>query len=152
MDIKTKRKMMDVLRGTIGMGYTGTQEDLREVLVAKGFDVTQSTISRALRKMGVVKAMTPDGSSKYELGRQIPINAYGGNMNDLVLTINSNEAMIVLKTTPGAAMFVAGFIDHHCSDFILGSIAGDDTIFCTPHTTKKISTHVNKIKEYILNN
>jgi transcriptional regulator of arginine metabolism len=152
MDLKTKRKMIEVLRGTIGHGYNGTQEDLREILISKGFDVTQSTISRALRKMGAIKTAGPDGSSRYELSKQQPMSAYGGNINNLVLSTKANEAMIVLKTTPGAAMFVAGFIDHRCGDFILGTIAGDDTIFCTPVSTKKISTHLNKIKEYILNN
>ena len=153
MDLVTKRKMVEALRSTIGKGFSGTQDDLRTALLNKGFDVTQSTISRALRKMGVSKGTASDGSSRYELKtQQQPANNFGGNMNDLVLSSKANESLIVIKTTPGAAMFVAAFIDHRCEDFILGTIAGDDTIFCTPVSTKKISTHLKKIQQYILEN
>ena len=49
MDMQSKRKMNQVLRGLIGSGYNGTQEDIAEVLDSKGFSVTQSTVSRLLK-------------------------------------------------------------------------------------------------------
>ncbi len=149
MDLVMKRKMNKVLRGVIGSGFHGTQEDLKELLEEKGFAVTQSTISRALKKMEVVKVSLVDGGSKYELKPQRSLNAYGGNVSNLVLSIKHNESMIVIKTIPGAAMFVAGFIDRYCKNEILGTVAGDDTIFAVPSSTKKIKGYIQLIEESI---
>ena len=152
MNLVMKRKMIEVLRGVIGSGHEGNQEDLIAILHSKGFIITQSTISRALKKIGAIKISLESGGSRYELKSNTPIRSYGGSLSSLILSINSNETMIVIKTTPGAAMFVAGFFDHYCRDFILGTIAGDDAIFCIPSSNKKIKSCEKSIETYISKN
>jgi transcriptional regulator of arginine metabolism len=146
MDMQSKRKMNQVLRGLIGSGYNGTQEDIAEVLDSKGFSVTQSTVSRALKKLGVVKINLPEGT-RYELKAEEITRSYGGSIANLVQTINHNESSIVIKTNPGAAMFIAGFIDHHCEKTVIGTVAGDDNIVVIPASTKKIKTSIKSINE-----
>lgn len=152
MDLVTKRKMIDVLRGIIGSGFNGTQDDLKNALEQKGFSVTQSTISRALKKMGIVKVGLPEGGSRYELKPQRQINSYGGNVKDLVVSILHNESMVIVKTNPGSAMFTAGFLDHGLRDEILGTIAGDDTIFIAPVCCKKIKECAKRVEMYVFQN
>ncbi len=148
MDITTKRKMNQVLRGIIGSGFYGTQEDLVEALWAKDFEVTQSTVSRSLKKLGIIKSQTDQGSF-YQLKVVEPKLLYGQKIYDLILKLDHNENMIVAKTTPGAAMFVAGFIDQYCSQHILGTVAGDDHILIVPKSVKKISATVKHIQSVL---
>lgn len=149
MELQEKRKMNELLRGIIGAGYYGTQEDLKSELHGNGFLVNQSTISRALKKIGVVKVSLPNGGSRYELNTKNTLLDYGGKLHNLVHSIRCNESMIVIKTSPGAAMFIAGQLDHYCKDFVLGTIAGDDTIFISPRTCIDISISLQAIQDYL---
>jgi transcriptional regulator of arginine metabolism len=147
MNIQSKRKLKEVLRGLIADGFVGTQTDLAKHLKAKGFKITQSTVSRTLGEMGVIKEVVK--------GKQIyrtidhPRNSYRGSLSEQVLSIRHNEIMIVIKTNPGSAMFVAGFIDHECHSTILGTVAGDDTIFVSPMKTSKLAATLKDIKRVL---
>ncbi|MGZ3744039.1 MAG: arginine repressor [Pseudobdellovibrionaceae bacterium] len=142
-----------VLRQLIREGTASTQEDLSKALRLKRFNVTQSTISRDLRRIGAIKTTTPEGQTIYKLpetpqalmpssGR----NSLGGHLID----IQSNENLIILHTSPGSASLVARHLDNMRSTLgILGTVAGDDTIFIAPASVKKISSLIRKIKEEI---
>jgi len=148
MDIARKRKMIEVLRGLIGSGFVGGQAAIAKQLKRKGFNVAQSTVSRALAKIGAVKT-TKGGKTVYTLptGDRIP-QFTGHSLESLILGIEHNESLIVVKTTPGSAMFVAGFVDHHCKDFCIGTVAGDDTILVVPKSVKKVKTFVSKLSSF----
>lgn len=136
MDAVSKRKLKQVIRGFIGDGFSGTQEDLARKIKDRGFKVTQSTISRTMNQMGVVKEIIK-GQQLYKLKAELK-DVYRGSLSDLVLSVNYNNSTIVIKTRPGSAMFVAGFIDHEFKDTLLGTIAGDDTIFAAPQRKFKL--------------
>lgn len=144
MDIASKRKLKEVIRGLIGDGFTGTQSDISKQLRSKGFKVTQSTVSRTLNEMGVTKELS-GGKQIYKLGEK-PRSHYRGSLSDLVVSIATNDSLIVIKTNPGSAMFIAGFIDHECKTTVLGTVAGDDTIFVAPQNTSKLSAVVKEIE------
>ncbi len=149
MEIAKKRKMQEVLRNLINSGFKGTQEDLCEVLQKRGFDVTQSTVSRALKKMGVVKSQGIEGN-KYLLQPATPFTArFDGSLAGLVTSFRHNGSIIVLKTRPGSAMFIAGYIDHHFAADILGSIAGDDTLFVAPVNCRQIEETIKKMRSFL---
>ena len=150
MQVSEKRKMIEVLRGLIGSGFIGNQAEVCEELRKKGYNVTQSTVSRTLKKMGAVKVSDAKGV-RYELKSTGNEPIFRGSIGDLVLSCQNNEATIVIKTSPGSAMFVAGFIDHYCHEDIIGSVAGDDTIFLAPVSIKKISLHKKNIIGLIQN-
>lgn len=109
----------------------GSQEELCKALQAAGFDVTQATLSRDLKELGIVRVSTPEGV-RYVLHTESEERRLRPFIGYEVESIDSNESLIVVKTLPGRAQGVAEIIDglHHPS--ILGTIAGDNTIFVTP--------------------
>lgn len=143
MDLQAKRKLKEVIRGLIGEGFDGTQSELAKALKSRGFKVTQSTISRTMNQMGVIKEVK-EGKQSYRINIE-PKSSYRGSIADLVFSVVHNDAFIVVKTKPGSAMFVAGFIDHECKASIIGTIAGDDTIFVAPMKLAKISQSVKEV-------
>jgi transcriptional regulator of arginine metabolism len=142
-----------VLRQLIREGEASTQEDLCSALKRKKYDVTQSTVSRDLRRIGAVKATNIEGEIIYLLPEQhlaqIPRTSH--DVSQLVVSIASNESMIVIHTTPGSASLIASDLDRmRLSLGILGTLSGDDTVFVAPVSTKQISKVEQKIKnEYL---
>jgi transcriptional regulator of arginine metabolism len=142
-----------VLRQLIREGEASTQEDLCASLRKKDFDVTQSTVSRDLRRIGAIKVTNADGEIVYRLPEDhvTTTRILNNDLGGLLIEIQSNESMIVLHTTPGSASLVARSLDAVRSQIgILGTIAGDDAIFVVPATTKKIGSVIKKIKDELL--
>ncbi len=110
-----------------------TQEELARRLMNRGFDVTQATISRDIRDLKLTKATDSNGRQKY-----IVMPTKQNNLNDKYIRIFRNgyngldraQNLIVVKTLTGMAMAVAAAMDAMDFEEIVGSIAGDDTIFC----------------------
>lgn len=109
----------------------GSQEELRQLLFKRGWDVTQSTLSRDLRDLRVARVPTGHGiryivsDSGADDGSRAPLAAI---LPQLFLRLDGVGHLIVLKTVVGAAQTVASAIDTDASPDILGTIAGDDTI------------------------
>lgn len=126
-----------------------SQEAIRHSLHIQGFDVTQSTISRLLRKLGAVKMTNEKGEAIYILPQGVvPANVIEP-LKSLVLSIQDNGTTIVIHTNPGAAGLIAHVLDIYRPVEILGTIAGDDTIFIAPIDTKKINQTVAALKEFL---
>lgn len=140
-----------VLRELIREGTAYTQEDFCKALKQRKFDVTQSTVSRDLRRIGAMKTINKDGETVYRLPDEhqaaLPPQV-SQRLGGLLVEITSNENLIVLHTAPGSASLVARHIDNMRAELgVLGTIAGDDTIFIAPESTKKISALMKSIKE-----
>jgi transcriptional regulator of arginine metabolism len=139
-----------VLRQLLREGSASTQEELGKALKQKKFHVTQSTISRDLRRIGAIKTTNAEGEIVYKLSEETFLmpTAMSDSLGQMLLDITSNENMIVLHTSPGSASLVARHLDSMRTSLgILGTIAGDDTIFIAPASTKKISSLIQKIKD-----
>lgn len=109
----------------------GTQEDLAAALSEAGYPVTQATLSRDLRDLGLSKGRTAEGELAYASG-----SGSGGGWPALqkmaasfVMDVKRSGNITVIKTVPGYAQGVASAVDGISGDGILGSVAGDDTIF-----------------------
>lgn len=142
---------LQALGELIREGVASNQEELCKALKQKKFKVTQSTISRDLRRIGAIKTTSPDGEVTYYMPdeAQAPVlpPRVSNNLGQLMVDIESNSNMIVIHTTPGSASLVARHIDSMRSALgILGTIAGDDTIFIAPANTKAISSLIKKIE------
>ena len=129
-----------------------TQEELAFMLKNAGFDVTQATISRDIRELKLTKVATNDGKQKYE----IFLNDDGGTNEKLisifkqgVASIDYAQNIIVVKTFTGMAMAVAVAIDSMKRSEIMGSIAGDDNIFCVVKNEEKAIQLTEKFKDII---
>src|SRR6187399_1004076 len=100
------------LRELIREGTASTQEELCKALRQKKFDVTQSTVSRDLRRIGAMKTTNAEGEIIYRLPEdQQPLPQMSHTLEGLLTNIRSNESMIVLHTTPGSASLVARHLD-----------------------------------------
>lgn len=135
----------DSIKGILQEAFIGGQEELRSELSRQGYEVTQSTISRALKKLGAVKAYNESHQAYYVLPTEDvppPVNA---TIVDMVQDIESNENLIVVTTKPGSASLIARHIDYN-ADFILGTVAGDDCILVIPQSVKNINKSLNELE------
>lgn len=107
-----------------------THEQLVEELTRNGYDVTQATVSRDIKELGLVKAPAQGGGSFYSLPSDTSENAdkHLNLFSDTVKSISSALHTVVIRTYPGMASAVAASLDSVMRADILGSIAGDDTL------------------------
>jgi transcriptional regulator of arginine metabolism len=126
-----------------------TQAELKAELERRGYEVNQSTISRNLRKLGVIKTFSADGVAFYQLlEADEGIPAVQSSVSDLVMQIQHNESLIVIHTSPGSASLIARSLDYFNEGEILGTIAGDDTIFVAAMSGRSLSKLVVELKEF----
>lgn len=128
--MKTKRqsKMLELIKKY----DIETQEELSAHLEQEGFQVTQATVSRDIRELNVTKITYDGNKHKYVVGKisdTAGSKSYRHVLGNCIISIDYAENIVVVKTVAGMAMAVAAAIDGLSIDDIVGSIAGDDTIF-----------------------
>ncbi|MFN0063566.1 MAG: arginine repressor [Myxococcaceae bacterium] len=109
-----------------------TQDELRRLLAAKGFRTTQGTLSRDLARLGARRTSRPSGGGFYELSKAAMAVSRESGVGRWVSEIAHNATLVVIFTEVGAAPAVARVIDESRPKTILGTIAGDDTVFVAP--------------------
>lgn len=107
-----------------------TQEQLTEELKAAGFMVTQATVSRDIKELGLIKLPLSDGSYKYAVTKEEKNDTreHLAIFSRSVISIQSAMHTIVIKTQSGMANAIAASLDTFITHEIVGTIAGDDTI------------------------
>ena len=110
-----------------------TQEDLAVALAAEGIETTQVTLSRDIRKLGIVK--TVDG---YREPGSITFNENGREnlkrvLQEFLRDVELAQHIVVLTTNSGSAAAVALALDAEAWPEVVGTVAGDDTIFAATH-------------------
>jgi len=118
-----------------------SQAVLAQLLAAEGFTVTQATLSRDLDDLGAVKVAGPDGVAVYAVpgqgGDSSPVAAVGDDVTlgrlsrvaaEVLVSADSSANLVVLRTPPGAAQYLASAIDHTVLPTVIGTVAGDDTV------------------------
>ena len=109
-----------------------TQDELLEKLAEAGFTTTQATITRDIREINLTKVAVAGVRQKYTHGKSTShesIESYRKVLSAGILSMVPAENLIVIKTVSGMAMAVAAALDNVEINGLLGSIAGDDTIF-----------------------
>jgi transcriptional regulator of arginine metabolism len=129
--LKRQNAIVDLLKKVA----VSDQNQLVELLKKyHGIETNQVTVSRDLRKLGVVKQFINDA-----LVYNLPQTDVKSEIIRLALVdISYNEVTIVIKTYPGLAAFVGDFIDQNQELEVLGSLAGENAVFVTPKSIKKI--------------
>lgn len=133
----------------LSQGVTGNQAQLVHALKERGIRTTQSSVSRALKKINAVKGQDGSGNTVWALAQADPGLKNAGFFDSLVKKIVHNNYQIVILTRPGTANTVAKFIDDHGFDQILGSVAGDDAIILVPEDVGQIQGTVRQIADYM---
>jgi len=162
-----------ILKEILSQAKLSTQDELVNELSRRKFKVTQSTISRDLRRIGAVKNINSKGHPVYSLANpndELSSNNELGNINldesiylkqgaqlfrkmdfkNQVRSIKHNGHLIVIETLPGSASLVARYIDTLKEKGFLGTIAGDDTIFLAPQNPKNIKKLISFLENTIL--
>lgn len=109
-----------------------TQEELAKRLNVEGYKVTQATVSRDIKELRLIKVLTKTGHYKYATIKQQDqgmSERYTKVFRDSVINIDHAGNMIVIKTLPGAGQAAAAALDALDMNQIVGTLAGDDTIF-----------------------
>ncbi|MCL2049013.1 MAG: arginine repressor [Defluviitaleaceae bacterium] len=127
--MKTKRqdKILEILREK----NIYSQEELTLALQESGFSAAQSTISRDIRELGLLRESTPKGQRYIENAGTSPHTRV---FRVGLVSVDFAENMLVLRTLSGMAMAVAAALDDMGFTDILGSVAGDDVIICVVRT------------------
>jgi transcriptional regulator of arginine metabolism len=126
-----------------------SQDELREALATEGFVVTQATLSRDIRELGLAKLADPGGGAYYthphrgtvrpELGQVLPT---------LLVSVDGVGPFLVLKTASGSAGAVTEALDHAGWVEVIGTIAGDDTVLVITRNQrlrKQIATRIQEL-------
>lgn len=106
-----------------------SQDGLREALAAESISVTQATLSRDIRELGLAKLVDPQGGSYYANPHEGSLRPdLGQILPTLMVSLESTGALIVIKTATGGAPAVAAALDQAGWKEIIGTLAGDDTL------------------------
>ena len=143
-----KAARQEAIRRIIRAHKVSTQDELGQLLASEGFDVTQATLSRDLAQLGAMRVSLPQGGTVYGLEEAPPPSGEDRlrELSEMVLSVEDNEMLVVVRTRPGSAPLVASAIDQARLPENLGTIAGDDTIFATPARGKSTRTLTRKLK------
>lgn len=149
--MKSKRHLKIV--NIIKTNDISTQEELVEELHSQGIDVTQATVSRDIKKLGLIKVPDGYGGYKYSLPnerKQTDIFDWLQRMfQDFVVDMDYSENLIVLNTLPGTAMGLGSAIDNIDWEEIIGSVAGDDTLLLVVKPKEKTKPLFNKLRQFL---
>ncbi len=127
-----------------------TQEELAEALRDRGFQVTQATVSRDMKEMHLIKVPVTDGGYQYAVPeREGPglSDRLIRMLKDCVLSVEAAGQMVVVKTLSGSANTAAEALDSMDMPEILGSIAGDNTIFLVAADPAGAQRSAEKIRQ-----
>lgn len=130
-----------------------TQIELVNMLRENGLDVTQSTISRDIRELGVIKLNKADGRQIYQIVDETEKKSNHKLiviLKEAIISLDYANNLVVIKTLIGMAMAVATSIDSMCYKNILGTIAGDDNVVCIVKTEAEAITFIKNIKKLII--
>ena len=136
----------------IGKYEIETQEELANLLIEAGFQVTQATVSRDIRELKLTKVTTEDGKQKYAAisnNESVVTDKYIRVLCDGLVSMDMAQNILVIKTVSGMAMAVAAALDSLHLDGVLGCIAGDDTIMCAIRTIEDTEHVMERLRRLI---
>ena len=156
--MKVKNNRLEALRLIISSQQLGSQDELLNALQKEGFKLTQATLSRDLKQLKVAKAASMSGNYVYVLPNETmykrvsPPNSIREMMKvPGFISINFSGNMGIIKTRPGYASSIAWNIDNSDIPEILGTIAGDDTIFIVIKEGIKHQEVISALSDFVPN-
>jgi len=123
------------------------QNELREKLIELGFDgISQSTVSRLLSQLGVVKVQNACGKKVYCITVETAPVRVESSIASQIEFITHNQAIVVVKTHPGSAQLVARLVDIDPHSEILGTVGGNDTVLVIPRDANNVEACERVVK------
>src|SRR3954466_9086429 len=130
-----KQLRQRAIRDLVDQRPIRTQHELAAALRDRGFRATQATVSRDVAEMGLIKVSRSDGERAYAAATRAGQQETSADerlamiLRDLPINIRPAGPMLVLRATPGSAHAIAAALDRARWPEVVGSIAGDDTVF-----------------------
>lgn len=148
MRYSRQNKILDI----INSNEVETQDKLVSLLKKSGYKVTQATVSRDIKELQLVKTLSPSGKYKYTVGTnndQPVTERFIKIFKDTILTVAFSGNIIVVKTLTGCANAACEAIDSLNVQNIIGTIAGDSTVFVVVNEPVNVSGIVGRFNELI---
>jgi transcriptional regulator of arginine metabolism len=154
----TRAGRQDRIVGILSSESVRSQGELAALLADEGIEVTQATLSRDLEELGAVKLRGADGGvGVYVVPEDgSPVRGVSGGtarlsrlLGELLVSVDSSANLAVLRTPPGGANYLASAIDRAALPYVVGTIAGDDTVFVAardPVTGAELAAALEKLK------
>lgn len=139
----------DTILRLLGRAHVRSQEELRSLLVEEGIEVTQATLSRDIRELGLIKAVDEKGAAYYALPLETPVLApqLEPLAKTLLLSIDGVGHMLVLRTPAGSANALGSAIDRAGWKEVVGTVAGDDTILIIARSERARRALARRLEE-----
>ena len=152
MAIESTENLEQVFKSLLKEERFSSQAEIADALIERGFNnINQSKVSRMLSRYGAIRTRNSKMDMVYTLPEDQGFPTASSSIKSLVLDINHNDYIIVIHTSPGSAQMIARMLDSvRKSEGILGTIAGDDTIFITPKIGTSIKELIESITEMFL--
>ena len=124
-----------------------SQDDLREALATEGFNVTQATLSRDIRELGLAKLSDPQGGAFYTHPHRAAVRPdLAQILPTLLVSVDGVGPFLVLKTASGSAGAVTEALDQAGWNEVIGTIAGDDTVLVITRSQRLRETVATRIQ------
>ncbi len=148
MKRKRQQKILEIIANNIVL----TQDDLQNLLLAEGFEVTQSTVSRDIKELRLIKGHDAAGNYRYVSSELRDTNKqafshYREIFSRYTTSVEFALNDIVIKCIAGMASSVCVAIDAMYNDMMLGTIAGDDTVFIVTRSETQALQLTNELKK-----
>ncbi len=153
MKYKDKRhaRILEIIRTT----PVETQDELTELLIESGFQTTQATVSRDIKELHLYKTLTKDNKYRYEYVdyttevKKPKQSKFYSLMRDSIISVDNAMNLVVVKCYSGMAQGACAAIDTLNTGDIVGTIAGDDTIFIAAKSVETAKTIVENITKIL---
>lgn len=128
-----------------------TQDELVSRLKELNFDVTQATISRDIKELGLIKIMSDSGKYKYAFAQAInqATNKYIFLLKESVISLKTLKNFVIIRTLKGIASSICAIIDKFNLEDVLGSVNGDDTVMIIFSNNEEAEYALNKLENII---
>ncbi|NLL92263.1 MAG: arginine repressor [Ruminococcaceae bacterium] len=148
----TKSNRLMLIKDIVENNTVSTQQDLMNYLSEHGFEITQATVSRDMKELGLTKALNENGAYCYRLPKSASANEviskFRRIFRDSVISLKSSGNIVIIKCFAGMGNAACEALDIMEFDQILGTIAGDNTIFAVVESSEKgeeLISELNKL-------
>ena len=149
MEMKEKRQR--AIREILSTRSVSTQQELMDALQEKAISATQATLSRDIRELGIVKQQDESGKTRYCLPRQEDVSRLSLPLivTEAVRSVDCAANIVVVKCRSGMADAACAALDEMALDWVVGTIAGDDTIFILLRTQKQAAGFAAQLRQLL---
>ncbi|MGE3277880.1 MAG: arginine repressor [Vicinamibacterales bacterium] len=144
-----KARRLSAIADVVAHEPVRSQEQLRQRLAARGFAVTQATLSRDIKELGLVKRAS-DGAYQPAAAEAAPpptaLTALARALGEFLLSIEPAEQLAVIRTGPGQAQLLGLAIDRARLDEVVGTIAGDDTVLVICRDRRRATAAIRRLE------